>query len=169
MIDVEELERGPKAFDCEIPLEWLAAELEACEYPVKLIDGRLEAVASRADAGVLVRGEATAHVRTECGTCLDEVVLELRAPLSAFLMPRSDAPGDAAAESTPDELEREWYDGDELAIDGLVRDSIVLELPMTPRCEGECQGEAAAHLARKQEKIDPRLAPLANIRLVKEK
>jgi len=168
-IDVEGLKRGPTIFDCDIPLPWLAEELGACEYPVEPTSARLEATVSLADSGVLVSGEATAGVKTQCGTCLDDVHLELRAPLSAFLMPRPAAADGLAEEQTPEDLEREWYDGDRFALDDLVRDAIVLELPMTPRCEGTCRGEAVAHLHQKKDNIDPRLAPLARIRIAKEK
>jgi uncharacterized protein len=169
VVDVEELKNGSKTFDCDIPLPWLAAELEACEYPVVPLRAHLDAVVASADSGVLVRGEATARVKTECGTCLDEVVLDLTAPLSAFLMPRTGGTEGPDAELTPEELEREWYDGDRFALDDMVRDGIVLELPMTPRCEGACRGEAVAHLASERKRIDPRLASLASIRIVKEK
>jgi uncharacterized metal-binding protein YceD (DUF177 family) len=169
IIDVDGLKRGPTTFDCDIPLSWLAAELKACEYPVEPVRARLNAVVSLADSGVLVRGEAAARLRTECGTCLAELHLDLTAPLSAFLMPRPKGAEELDAELTPEDLEREWYDGDTFALDGLVRDGIVLELPMTPRCEGACRGDAVVRLAQKKEKIDPRLAPLARIRLAKEK
>jgi uncharacterized protein len=169
VVDVEELKRGATTFDCDIPLSWLAAELEACEYPIEPESARLNAVVSLADSGVLVSGKAAARVRTECGTCLDEIHLDLIAPIGAFLMPRPSGAEIIDEELTPEALEREWYDGDRFALDGLVRDGIMLELPMTPRCEGACRGEAVAHLAQKKEKIDPRLAPLARIRLAKEK
>jgi uncharacterized metal-binding protein YceD (DUF177 family) len=168
-VDVENLKRGPATFDCEIPLPWLAEELSACDYPVAPVRAHLEAIATLADTGVLIRGAATARVRTECGTCLAEVVLDLTAPLSAFVQPRGAAAEDPGAELTPEELEREWYDDGGFALDGMVRDGLVLELPMTPRCEGDCRGEAAAHLAPKEKRVDPRLAPLASIRLAKEK
>ncbi len=170
VIDVERLKQGPVAFDCDIPLDWLSTELSACDYPIAATHGRLVAEAIEADTGVLVRGEATARVRTECGTCLAELQLDLKAPLSVFLMPRPEA--DAAGldeDLTPEDLEREWFDGPEIVLDEIVRDGIVLELPMTPRCEGECRGEAIAHLNKPKDRIDPRLAPLASIRLSKEK
>jgi len=168
-IDVERLKRGPTTFDCDIPLQWLSAELAACEYTAEPASAHLNAVVTLTDSGVLVSGEATARVKTECGTCLAEMHLDLTAPLSAFLVPRPAEAEELDAEFTPDDLEREWYDGDRFALDGLVRDGLVLELPMTPRCEGACHGDAVAHVARAQNKIDPRLAPLTSIRLAKEK
>lgn len=168
-IDVEALKRGPTIFDCDIPLTWLAEELRACEYPVEPTGARLEASVSLADSGVLVSGEAKASVKAQCGTCLDDVHLELVAPLSAFLMPRPSVADGPGGELTPEDLEREWYDGDRFALDDLLRDAIVLELPMTPRCEGTCRGEAVAHLVQKKDRVDPRLAPLARIRIAKEK
>jgi uncharacterized protein len=168
-IDVERLKQGPTTFDCDIPLAWLKEELAACEFAVEPERAHLNAVVTLTDSGVLVSGEATAGVKTECGTCLAEICLELTAPLSAFLVPRPDGTEETDVEFTPDDLEREWYDGDRFALDGLVRDGLVLELPMTPRCQGACSGAAVAYLARAQKKLDARLAPLASIKIAKEK
>jgi uncharacterized protein len=169
IVDVERLKDGPATFDCEIPVDWLAAELASCEYRVEPERGRLAAEAISTDSGVLVRGEASARVKTECGVCLAEIDLDLTAPVSAFLVPRPEAEAELGEELTPEDLEREWYDGDRFALDELVRDALVLELPMTPRCAEECRGEAVALLAPAKDRIDPRLAPLASIRLPKEK
>jgi uncharacterized metal-binding protein YceD (DUF177 family) len=168
-IDVEGLKRAPAIFDCDIPVAWLSEELAACEYPVEPASAHLSAEVTLTDSGVLVNGEATARVKAECGACLADVHLDLTAPLSAFLVPRPDGAEEQGAEFTPDDLEREWFDGGRFALDGLVRDGLMLELPITPHCEGECRGEAAAHLSKAVRQMDPRLAPLASIRLAKEK
>ena len=79
-------------------------------------------------------------------------------------------PVDDDEELTPEDLEREWYSGDTLILDDMIRDAIMLELPMNPRCAKDCSGVPLQGDEEKNERtIDPRLAPLASILISKEK
>lgn len=174
VIDVSELADGAKRIDRDIPLGWLGAELAACEYPLTPLSGAVDLVAERSSGGVLVRGRAHVRVETDCGICLARTALDLTPSFGAFLMPRPervdglDDGTDDDLELTPEELEREWYVGDRIVLDELIRDGIMLELPMTPRCAGPCAVPVEVIAEPSQTTVDPRLAPLASIKLSKE-
>lgn len=166
---VEEIERRKIGINRDIPQGWLASELADCEYPVEPIAGRVSLDLERCSGGVLVRGHVSTRIRVECGICLANSALELEPEISCFMRPRS-AQGDATEnpELTPEDLEREWYEGDTIVLDELVRDAIMLELPMNPRCASDCAGLEEHPAAAPIREIDPRLAPLASIKLPKE-
>jgi uncharacterized metal-binding protein YceD (DUF177 family) len=166
---VKELADGPKQVDREIPLRWLAAELAACEYPVEPISALVSVTLEASSGGVLVRGRARVRADVECGICLAKTALDLDPEIGAFLMPRPDGlEEDDDLELTPEELDREWYVGDRVVLDELIRDGIMLELPMTPRCAGPCADPVGVVTEPTQPTVDPRLAPLASIKLSKE-
>jgi uncharacterized protein len=92
------------------------------------LDLRLEAVVE----GVLVSGTATVRLAGECGRCLDALAETLSVDLQQlFSYPGSEMPEDA---------DTGRLDGDLLDLEPVVRDAVVLELPLTPLCDVDCLG-----------------------------
>jgi uncharacterized protein len=168
-VKVKDVERAAVGINRDIPLGWLTSELAACEYPIEPLEAHTSIELSSIAGGVLVRGRVVARLQIECGICLTKSALELRPEVNCFLQPRSSTGSPTEDEElTPEDLEREWYDGDTIVLDSLLRDSVVLELPMNPRCQSDCTGLADHRSAPPAQEIDPRLAPLASIKLPKE-
>ena len=59
-----------------------------------------------------------------------------RAPSGRHAAPADDDAEDLAA----DDLDREIFSGDTLVLDGLVREHVILEVPMQPLCREDCPG-----------------------------
>src|SRR4030065_464925 len=58
-------------------------------------------------------------------------------------------------ELTPEDLDREFFTGDRIVLDDLVREQLILEAPMQPLCRQDCPGiPVPAHL-----RPPPELAP----------
>lgn len=110
--------------------------------PVEL-ELRLESVME----GVLVTGTARAVAEGECVRCLEPLQLELEADFQEmFSYPDADDRGRPKAEPA-DDAEGSAEDEDRLFIeDGLfdleplLRDAVVLALPMQPVCQEDCEG-----------------------------
>ncbi|GKQ41262.1 DUF177 domain-containing protein [Streptomyces sp. A012304] len=108
--------------------------------PVEL-ELRLESVME----GVLVTGTARARAEGECVRCLEPLELELEADFQEmFSYPDADDRGRPKAEPADD---AEAEDEDRLFVeDGLfdlepvLRDAVVLALPMQPVCREDCPG-----------------------------
>jgi uncharacterized protein len=95
------------------------------------LDLRLESVVE----GVLVSGTATAPLSGECGRCLEAVSDELTVDVQElFAYPESDTGGDEEAAR---------MEGDLLDLEPVLRDAVVLALPLTPLCQEECSGLCA--------------------------
>ncbi len=170
-MDLEDLRKGPGKIDRDIPLDWLGQEMKACEYNVEPTKAHVRMGLSAHDQGVLLSGNASVRVKTECGKCLAETYLDLECALNGFMMPIGTGQEleERDNELTPQDLKREWYEGDTVVLDEIMRDAIMLELPMNPRCSDSCSGIALQVLdSSKKEHMDPRLAPLASIKLPKE-
>ncbi|MDP9433984.1 MAG: YceD family protein [Actinomycetota bacterium] len=102
------------------------------------LDLRLESVME----GVLVSGTADVPLTGECGRCLepvsDEMVVDLQ-ELFAYPESTTDATGRS---SEPDE-ETARMEGDHLDLEPVLRDAVVLALPLTPLCRPDCAGLCA--------------------------
>lgn len=164
VIDVRELGRRPGSMQPvqrQVPAPD-GLELELARVPAGAtlpLDLRLESVVE----GVLVSGTITAPVTGECGRCLEPVseVLTVEVQeLFAYLESTTDDTADA------DEVRR--LAGDLLDLEPVLRDAIVLGLPLSPLCSADCRGLCPTCGARwddlpadhTHDTIDPRWAAL---------
>jgi uncharacterized protein len=88
-----------------------------------------------ATEGVLATGSVTGELRGECGRCLDDFTDALDVDfVELFAYP------DSATDATTDEDEVARLKGDRLDLEPVVRDAVVLSLPLTPLCRPDCGG-----------------------------
>lgn len=99
------------------------------------VDVRLEAVME----GVLASGEVTAPLAGECARCLRPITTEATAGFSELYAYE----GSLTGETTDDEDALSMR-GDLLDLEPALRDAIVLELPLSPRCREDCAGLCTA-------------------------
>ena len=114
---------------------------------------KLEAVVE----GVLVSGTARAPLTGECVRCLDPLTDEVEVTFAELFV----APGNDGDDETL------WLQDDLIELEPVVRDAVVLTLPLRPLCEEDCPGlcvQCGARLADDPEHahpdVDPRWAAL---------
>jgi uncharacterized protein len=128
--------------------------------PVKL-NLRLESVVE----GVLVSGTAISRAIGECARCL----VEIERPVGADLRELYAYPNSVTAQTT-DEDEIAVLKDDLIDLEELVRDEIVVQLPLAPLCRPDCAGLCPTCGERfddlepghRHEILDPRWAALRN-------
>jgi uncharacterized protein len=158
-IDVADLLSQPaarRAVHLEVPVEGLAGSAAGVpgDQPV-LLDLLLE----RVPEGIVVRGRVQAVWRGECSVCLTELEHTLAIDVSELF--------------EPEPVEGDTYPlrGHELSLEQLVRDAVLLELPVAPTCEatgraaagGPCSSEIASD--RDPPAPDPRWSVLSELDL----
>ncbi len=137
--------------------------------PVKL-DLRLESVME----GVLVTGTARARAKGECVRCLEPLEQELTADFQEmFSYPDADDRGRVKAEPADDAEDDEdmlFIEDGLFDLESVLRDAVVLALPMQPVCQDDCPGlcsECGARLAddpdHHHEALDIRWAALQGL------
>src|ERR1700761_4549728 len=94
------------------------------------VDLRLEAV----HEGVLVTGTALAPVVGECARCLEPVTSEVEANFQELYR------YEPSPEEDDDEEDVQLLDGDLLDLEPVLRDAVVLALPLSPLCSDDCAG-----------------------------
>lgn len=111
---------------------------------------RLESVME----GVLVTGTARAQAKGECVRCLEPLELTLEADFQEmFSYPDADGRGRVIAEpdtDAEDDEDRLFIEDGLFDLEPVLRDAVVLALPMQPVCQDDCPGlcsECGARLA----------------------
>ncbi|MFG2789392.1 YceD family protein [Streptomyces sp. NPDC048419] len=107
--------------------------------PVEL-ELRLESVME----GVLVTGTARAQAEGECVRCLEPLQLDVEAEFQEmFSYPDADERGRVTAEpdvDAEDDEDRLFLEDGMFDLEPVLRDAVVLALPMQPVCQDDCQG-----------------------------
>lgn len=139
VLDVRELGRRPgsmKPVQAEVraPAGLTVGLAGVPEGAPVLLDLRLESVVE----GVLVSGTVTAPVNGECARCLTAVTDEVTVDVTELF-----AYPDSVTEQTSEEDEVSHLVGDMLDLEPVVRDALVLDLPLSPLCREDCRGLCA--------------------------
>jgi uncharacterized protein len=163
VLDTHELGRRAGAMlelhrDLPAPQDW---ELELVRVPAgspARLDVRLESVMD----GVLVSGTLHASITAECGRCLEPVSEGLEVTIAELFTYQPD----------PEDDELPVLDGDFLDLEPVLRDAVVLALPLNPVCDVGCEGLcptcgerlADAGPEHGHEDLDPRWAALSGLK-----
>jgi uncharacterized protein len=163
-IPVSELDAGGKEFRFPVRAAWVRGALEGHEATTTGADGALAVRASKSGHDVVVHGTLDANLTIPCARCLEPAQLAVHANISVLYVPASklSRAQDGEHELTDEEADTLPFEGETVALDDLVRDELLLEIPMIPLCSEACPGMSPAlDPDRAGEKpIDPRLAPL---------
>jgi uncharacterized protein len=124
-------------------------------------DLRLDVTLESVTEGVLVTAKAAAQITGECARCLEPVAQTIEVKCQELFSYEQDV-GDADEDGYA-------LDGDLLDLEPVLRDALVLALPLAPLCRQDCPGlcaECGALLAKAgpehghERAIDPRWAGL---------
>jgi len=179
----KDLDQGQKHILAAIPAGWLTKRLNVTDQEGPELsaseDGSIDVrLTPSGGDNFLLQGHVRASVTTSCGRCLGPAKVPVDAEMTLLLVPRAEEPkrpakgkktkdSEGEFEFDPDEADIATYDGETIVLDDLVREAIVLEMPISPLCSEDCAGMRTDPAAREAlEKVqgpkgDPRLAKLA--------
>lgn len=166
-VDVSQVKRSPGrrqqvelAEKSVVPLNWQGDTLVFTEPLV--VDLTLE---SGKDGSIFAHGKLRTVLKTVCSRCLQPVEYPVTADFEGefYLLGKS-------PDIQEEEFPGQFYSGDTLQLDGLIRESIYLSLPMQFLCSQDCKGlcpvcgnRADAGCNCEQEQVDPRLEVLKQL------
>ncbi|HEY4015010.1 MAG TPA: DUF177 domain-containing protein [Polyangiaceae bacterium] len=169
-IPASDLDAGGKQVRFPVRAAWIRGALEGTEVAQGGSDGVLDVRLSKSGNDVVVRGRLTAELTVPCARCLEPALIVVNEPVSALAVPASELRPSVAAEKEGEDLpardpEMIGYDGETLVLDDLVRDELLLAVPMIPLCSEGCPGISPAISSESaQSAVDPRLRPLLQLK-----
>ena len=173
LIDVSKI--PPEGLQVDAELDPATLRVEG-DDSFSLAGGSLHARLERGDdESVHVRGHLAARLGMQCGRCLEPFEMALDQELELFYLPHVKD----AEEEDEDEVELSdhdmvvaYYRDRRLDLAEVVREQIVLALPLRRLCREDCRGlcpscgtnrNLAACACKIEEPEDPRLAPLRKL------
>jgi len=127
----------------EIPDEGVRIESAAELGPVYTEPGWsldfVSLLVGRRDRAVAVSGGFGATARLQCSRCLEALVTRVEPVVDLTLVPQPRG-RQGEVELSADDLELDFYEGDILDVEGLLRSETDLALPMKPLCRVDCRG-----------------------------
>jgi uncharacterized protein len=143
-IPVRDLDAAGKPFRFTLRAAWMRAALQGTEVEPAGADGSLDVRVSKSGTDVVLRGKLAAELAAPCARCLEPARVSVKEDLSALAVLRSKMREEARekgedADSPPD-ADMIAYDGETLVLDDLVRDELLLAVPMIPLCSESCPG-----------------------------
>jgi uncharacterized protein len=138
---VQELEQRRISFEVSVPpgeIEHLDKELHQAG-PLEA-QGTVELLRNTLGE-IRVRGHLKVTMETACGRCLETVAVPIDSDFDLYYSPPRPAGHPAEeVELHAGEAEIGFYDGNGLQLDDILREYVLLSLPMHPVCSESCQG-----------------------------
>jgi uncharacterized protein len=170
-IPVKDLDAAGKPFRFAVRAAWIRSALEGTDVSTEAGDGRLELRLSKSGTDVVVRGTLEAQLHVPCARCLEPAHFAVKSSLGALAVPATAMREQSGAQDdddlSPEQADLIPYDGETLVLDELVRDELLLGIPMIPLCSEACPGirpELAPEKPEPAPRIDPRLRPLLRLK-----
>ena len=143
--NIRDLEREPIDFDLKLAPGAVDFGEEAAQQGSLVTDGRSEVLHEHRGpkdivADIRLRGHFSGRFEVPCARCLDPVEIPLDADFDLIFRP-AEADADLPERSmTAPETEIGYYQGDSLALEDVLREQVLLSLPVRTLCKPDCKG-----------------------------
>ncbi|MBN1553094.1 DUF177 domain-containing protein [bacterium] len=113
----------------------ISSKYEIIEDPVKF-DGNVKLMSS----GCLVSGHLKGSWKLSCARCLKFFTLPVDGKFRVFFNRNFNKDTDSILELTQEQLEEKELNSNEINLTEIIREEMILRIPMKPICEGTCKG-----------------------------
>ncbi len=158
----------------EIPRSLFSDALEGTDADLAATTGSIRVDLSKdRDDNVFARGDVTALITVPCASCLGPALVKVSAPLKMTFV-AADAEEREQSEDPLDDVDVTAHDGETVDLGAIIREQLILAVPMSPHCRDNCLGLCPTCGQNKNERDcghkppvleDPRLAVLKNLKL----
>jgi len=93
----------------------------------------------RSGKRVIVRGRMQTAICLPCSSCLEEFDQAVEDTIFLVFTPEGEI-GDAGEEVKAEELDEEYYQGEEINLGPVIRECLLLGIPFNPKCKPDCLG-----------------------------
>ena len=176
-LDIKELELRPLDFEEQFQPDAIDLGGEARQRGPLKTSGRAEVVEEHHSKHQIIkdlrlRGKLSAQLELQCARCLEPVPQDVKREFELLYRPLGADAGRDELSVTDAEAEIGYYQGDGLLLEDVLREQMLLALPLKVTCREDCKGlcpQCGKNLNQEQcscstEVEDPRWAALKEVR-----
>ncbi len=132
----------------------------------------VNATAELLEGQIRVTGDLHTKIEMVCARCLEPVIEEVHRDFDLFYQPLLKGTPNDVERLKDDDTEIGFFEGEGLFLADVLKEQVLLSLPMKVICQSDCRGlcpHCGANLNQEQcrcerHSSDPRLAPLARLK-----
>ena len=95
---------------------------------------------SKHGSDILVRGSLSGQMELACSRCLESFPAPAAIDFDLLLVPGPPTAAAADEELSPSDLDLDYYTGESVDLESLLREQIILMMPLKPLCDETCKG-----------------------------
>jgi uncharacterized protein len=142
---VSELEQEPIEFDLELPAGRVDLGDEAEQEGNLAASGRAEVIHEHRGpkeivADIRLRGRFAGKFQVPCARCVEPVDVPLESEFDLIFRPVGADAGTSERSITAPETEIGYYQKDSLLLEDVLREQVLLSLPVRTLCKPDCKG-----------------------------
>jgi uncharacterized protein len=130
------------------------------------------ATAELLEGQIRIEGQFETKIEMACARCLEPVIEDVNRSFDLFYAPLPKGPKPKEDRLRDDDTEIGFFEGDGLFLADVLREQVLLALPLKVICQSDCRGlcpNCGANLNHEEcrcetHATDPRLAPLARLK-----
>jgi uncharacterized protein len=138
-ISLQQLELRPIPFKVDIPKKDIDYGSEVTQSSVLHAEGSAQLL-NHSLGEVRVQGELTVSMEATCDRCLESAVFPIQRRFDLIYMPAADTQMGGEKEIHQAGIEVGYYEGSGLALNDILREVVLLALPMQLVCSETCKG-----------------------------
>ena len=144
-LDIKELELHPLDFEEEFPPDVIDLGGEARQRTPLKASGRAEVVDERHGKhevikDIRLRGRLSTRLELQCARCLEPVQQDVAREFELLYRPLGADAGRDELSVTAAEAEIGYYQGDGILLEDVLREQVLLALPLKVTCREDCKG-----------------------------
>lgn len=139
LITLQELQLQKVRFNIDIPAGQIGFDNNVAQSSVLHAEGFAELV-SHTLGDIRLQGNLQVTMAAPCDRCLEPVSLPVQSPFDLVYMPASEAKAGGEEEIDDAAVEVGFYEGNGLQLQDVLREVILLALPMQLVCGESCKG-----------------------------
>jgi uncharacterized protein len=89
---------------------------------------------------ILVRGKLTGHLNLACSRCLESFTMPVDVDFDLLLAPGPSEAAGVDQELDQADLDVDYYRGEVVDLESILREQIILMIPLKPLCDDNCKG-----------------------------
>ena len=140
-ISIKSIPETGRELSLDLGQEWFDRWRE--EDPgLEFSQGAMRGTVSLAKHGrdILVRGHLEGRLALSCGRCLEPFTTPLETAFDLLLVPAPQGAAPEEEELSAAELDLDFYSGETVDLEAIIREQIILMAPLKPLCQENCRG-----------------------------